>query len=126
MSLASATQTIRNKTGSDSGLDATIKFDLGADGVIVIDGESTPHTVSNDNTETDCTVVISLENLQALLDGKLDPASGFMGGKLRVKGDMAVAMRLLRLIEGQSLPRTHPAYRHGSQWFCFCGWHNAR
>ena len=98
MSLESATQTIRQKTGSDSGLDATIKFDLGANGVIVIDGESAPNKVSNDNTETDCTVAISLENLQAMLDGKLDPTSAFMGGKLKVSGDMAVAMRLLRLI----------------------------
>ncbi|MCX8517028.1 MAG: SCP2 sterol-binding domain-containing protein [Rhodoferax sp.] len=32
------------------------------------------------------------------MDGKLDPTSAFMGGKLKVSGDMAVAMRLLRLI----------------------------
>jgi putative sterol carrier protein len=98
MSLESATQAIRSKVGDDSGLEATLKFDLGADGVIVIDGKSTPNTVSNTNTETDCTVGITLDNLQAMLDGDLEPATGFMAGKLKVTGDMAVAMRLQRVI----------------------------
>jgi putative sterol carrier protein len=98
MSLASITEAIRSKVGADSGLDATLKFDMGADGVVVIDGSSTPNTVSNDNVDTDCTVGISLENLQAMLDGDLEPATGFMAGKLKVSGDMGVAMRLQRVI----------------------------
>jgi putative sterol carrier protein len=98
MSLESATQAIRSKVGDDSGLEATLKFDLGADGVILIDGKSTPNTVSNADTETDCTVGITLDDLQAMLDGDLAPATGFMAGKLRVTGDMGVAMRLQRVI----------------------------
>lgn len=98
MSLESATQAIRTKVGADSGLGATLKFDMGADGVIVIDGKSTPNTVSNDNTDTECTVGISMDNLQAMLDGNLDPTTGFMAGKLKVSGDMSVAMRLQRVI----------------------------
>lgn len=98
MSLESMTQAIRAKVGDDSGLDATLKFDLGADGVIVIDGKSTPNTVSNDARDTDCTVGITADNLQAMLDGDLEPATGFMAGKLKVSGDMSVAMRLQRVI----------------------------
>ena len=98
MSLESATQAIRTKVGADSGLAASLKFDMGADGVIVIDGKSTPNTVTNDNTDTDCTVGITMDNLQAMLDGDLDPATGFMAGKLKVTGDMSVAMRLQRVI----------------------------
>lgn len=98
MSLESCTQAIRTKVGADSGLDATLKFDMGDDGIIVIDGKSTPNSVSNDPTETDCTVGITLDNLQAMLDGDLDPATGFMAGKLKVSGDMSVAMRLQRVI----------------------------
>ena len=98
MSLESATQAIRAKVGDDSGLNATLKFDMGTDGVIVIDGSSTPNTVSNTDTDTDCTVGITLDNLQAMLDGDLEPATGFMAGKLKVSGDMGVAMRLQRVI----------------------------
>ncbi len=97
MSLASATEAIRAKVGADSGLNATLKFDMGADGVIVIDGASTPNSVSNTDTDTDCTVGITLDNLQALIAGDLEPATGFMAGKLKVSGDRGVAMRLQRV-----------------------------
>ena len=98
MSLESLTQAIRAKVGDDSGLDATLKFDMGADGAIVIDAKSTPNTVSNENIDVDCTVGITMDNLQAMLDGDLEPATGFMAGKLKVSGDMSVAMRLQRVI----------------------------
>lgn len=98
MNIEECTQAIRTKVGADSGLAATLKFDCGTDGVIVIDGKSTPNTVSNDNTDVDCTVGITLDNLNAMLSGDLEPATGFMAGKLKVSGDMSVAMRLQRVI----------------------------
>ena len=98
MNLEECTQAIRTKVGDDSGLAASLKFDCGDDGVIVIDGKSTPNTVSNANTDTDCKVGITLDNLTAMLEGDLDPATGFMAGKLKVSGDMSVAMRLQRVI----------------------------
>ena len=98
MNIEECTQAIRTKVGADSGLAATLKFDCGADGVIVIDGKSTPNTVTNDNVDVDCTVGITLDTLNALLSGDLEPATGFMAGKLKVSGDMGVAMRLQRVI----------------------------
>lgn len=98
MDLKACTEAIRTKVGADSGLAATLKFDCGADGAIYIDGKSTPNTVNNDTLEADCTVGITLENLNALLAGDLEPATGFMMGKLKVTGDMSVAMRLQRVI----------------------------
>jgi len=98
MNLEECTQAIRTKVGADSGLNATLKFDCGADGMVYIDGRSAPNSVSNDNAESDCTVGITLDNLTALLTGELEPATGFMMGKLKVAGDMSVAMRLQRVI----------------------------
>ncbi len=98
MNLEECTQAIRNKVGDDSGLGATLKFDCGEDGVIVVDGKSTPNSVNNTNTDTDCTVGITLGNLAAMINGDLDPATGFMAGKLKVSGDMSVAMRLQRVL----------------------------
>jgi putative sterol carrier protein len=98
MNLEACTQAIRSKVGADSGLDATLKFDCGADGCIFIDGKSTPNSVSNTDTEADCTVAITLENLAAMLAGELDPVTGFMGGKLKVSGDMSIAMKLQRVV----------------------------
>jgi putative sterol carrier protein len=98
MSIETITEAIRTKVGADSGLNASVKFDCGADGVVFVDGNSTPNTVTNGNGDADCTVAITMENLQAMLDGDLDPATGFMAGKLKVSGDMSVAMRLQRVI----------------------------
>ena len=98
MDMQACTEALRAKVGDSSGLNATLKFDCGADGVVVIDGKSVPNTVSNENTDTDCTVAITLENLAALLTGELEPATGFMMGKFKVSGDMAVAMKLQRVV----------------------------
>ncbi len=98
MSLESITESMRAKMGADSGLDATLKFDCGSDGVIVLDGVSKPNSVSNTNQDTDCTILISLENLQALLDGELNAVTGFMSGKLKVEGDMSIAMKLQSVV----------------------------
>ena len=98
MSLQSITEAMRQKRGEDSGLGASLKFDCGADGLIVIDGSVVPNTISNSDRETDCTIGITIENLQALLDGELNGVSAFMSGKIKVEGDMSVAMKLQSVV----------------------------
>ncbi len=98
MDMQACTQALRAKVGDASGLNATLKFDCSADGVVVIDGRAVPNTVSNVDQDTDCTVGITLENLAALLGGELEPATGFMMGKFKVSGDMSVAMKLQRVV----------------------------
>jgi putative sterol carrier protein len=98
MDMQACTEALRGKVGDASGLNATLKFDCGADGVVFIDGKSTPNSVSNDDKEADCTVAITLENLAALMSGELEPATGFMMGKFKVSGDMSVAMKLQRVV----------------------------
>ena len=96
--MQACTENLRGKVGEQSGLGATLKFDCGADGVIVLDGRSVPNRVHNDDVETDCTVAISHDNLVALLTGELEPTTGFMMGKFKVSGDMSVAMKLQRVV----------------------------
>lgn len=98
MDMQAITEALRAKVGDSSGLNATLKFDCGADGVVVIDGKSVPNTVDNTDRETDCTVAISHENLVALITGELEPATGFMMGRFKVSGDMSVAMKLQRVV----------------------------
>jgi putative sterol carrier protein len=98
MSLESATETIKSRVGDDAGLNATLKFDMGDSGVIFIDGKSTPNTVSNENQDADCTIGVAMEDLEAMLGGDLAPTTAFMSGKLRVEGDMGVAMKLQSLM----------------------------
>ena len=98
MDLQACTEAIRTKVGENSGLNATLKFDCGADGVVFVDAVSTPNTVSNANQDAACTITIALADLGALLTGQLNPMNGFMMGKLKVSGDMGVAMRLQTVV----------------------------
>lgn len=98
MDLQACTEAIRTKVGAASGLDAVLKFDCGADGVVVVDAKAVPNTVDNTDREADCTVAITLDNLAALMTGELEPTTGFMMGKFKVSGDMSVALKLQRIV----------------------------
>ncbi|MDO8178320.1 MAG: SCP2 sterol-binding domain-containing protein [Undibacterium sp.] len=98
MNLQECTVAIRTKLGEESSLNATLKFDCGDDGVVYVDALTTPHIVSNENLDAICTVALVLEDLSAMLSGELNAVSGFMAGKLKVSGDMGVAMRLQNVV----------------------------
>jgi putative sterol carrier protein len=84
-----------NRLGANSGLGGTLKFDFGDEGTVYIDGKSQPNTVSDGAGKTaDCTISVSLETFEKMVKGELDGTSAFMQGKLRVAGDMGLAMKL--------------------------------
>lgn len=98
MDLQAATKVMREKVGTDCGLGTTLKFDCGSEGVVFVDGEASPNTVSNEDREAACTVGLSLDTLSRLLLNELEPTGAFMMGKLKVSGDMSVALKLQRLL----------------------------
>lgn len=72
----------------------TLKFDCGDAGVIVLaDG-----TATTTDRDTDCSLKLSLENLQSLLKGKLNPMMALATGKLKLSGNPAIAMGLAKLL----------------------------
>ena len=81
--------------GANSGLGGTLKFDFGAPGSVYIDGKSTPNSVSDgEGQSADCTISVALDDFEKMVKGELDGTSAFMQGKLRVAGDMGLAMKL--------------------------------
>ena len=84
-----------SRLGANSGLGGTLRFDFGESGSVFIDGKSQPNTVTDGAGKTaDCTITVSLETFEKLVKGELDGTAAFMQGKLRVAGDMALAMKL--------------------------------
>ncbi|PCJ09778.1 MAG: sterol carrier protein [Rhodobacteraceae bacterium] len=74
--------------------DGSLKFDCGDDGVIVL----ADNQASTTDQDTDCTLRLSQDNLVKLLSGKLNPMTGVMTGKLKISGNMSVAMKLGQLL----------------------------
>ena len=93
MSLAEMAERIGRKL-LDRPFPGSIKFDCGADGVIVL----AEGTASTADRKTDCTLLISQENLVRLLSGRMNPMIGMATGKLKLSGDPMVAMRFAKLI----------------------------
>ncbi|MCY4067142.1 MAG: SCP2 sterol-binding domain-containing protein [Rhodospirillaceae bacterium] len=98
MSLADVTSAMRERIGDASGLDATVKFDFGADGCLYLDGTPQPYAVPNEDEAAACIVSMSLDDFKEMATGELDPTTAFMMGKLKVTGDMGVAMKLAAVL----------------------------
>ncbi|MCP1200392.1 SCP2 sterol-binding domain-containing protein [Notoacmeibacter sp. MSK16QG-6] len=77
----------------ESDFSDSVKFDCGSDGVMVIDGNE----VTTDDKPADCTITMEKSDLEDMIAGDLDATQAFMSGKLKVDGDMGVAMKLQQL-----------------------------
>lgn len=75
------------------GLDKSVKFDFGGDGQIFAHGTE----VVAEDKDADCTIAVDKSDFLALASGDLDPMMAFMSGKLKIDGDMSVAMGLQSL-----------------------------
>jgi len=98
MAFESTLATLQNQAASAPALGKTLKFELG-EHIIYIDGTGTGNVISTDNKDADTTISISLEDMEALMSGNLNPMTAFMTGKIKVKGDMSVAMKLQSLFK---------------------------
>ena len=76
------------------GFNGTAKFVIEDEGAIIIDGDGA-HAGDED---ADVTLTASAEVFKAILDGEQNPTTAFMTGKLKVDGDMGMAMKLATVL----------------------------
>ncbi len=98
MSLEEITKAVTDRVGTDSGLGASVKFDFPDEGCIHVDASKVPNEVTNDDKDADCTIRISMDDFKSMMAGDLDATMAYMTGKLKVEGDMGVAMKLSSVI----------------------------
>ncbi len=66
--------------------------------IVFLDLTSETPSISSEDREADCTITASMETLEKLRTGDLNPMMAVMSGKVKIKGDMSVAMKLQSLL----------------------------
>jgi putative sterol carrier protein len=83
------------KYGKEMG--ATVKIAV-TDGAVFIDARQHPIIVSNEDNEADCVISSDTKTAYDLLHGNVNIMSAFMFGKVKVKGDMGIATKMMSMI----------------------------
>ena len=84
------TEYLQSAVNKSDGLDRSLLVDLKGEGFVRLEGK----TVTNESAPADCTIIVSRDDLDAMAKGQLDPTMAFMTGRLKIDGDMSVAMKL--------------------------------
>ncbi|MFD0916104.1 SCP2 sterol-binding domain-containing protein [Pseudahrensia aquimaris] len=99
MTLEEMTAEMQTRVAAKGAIDGkVVKFDFGDDGIMVIDGAADPASVHNNEAEADCTVVVDKDVFESIAAGEENAQMAFMSGKLKVEGDMGIAMQLGTLL----------------------------
>ena len=99
MTLEEITAQMQARVAEKGGIDGkTVTFDFGDDGKLTIDGTADPVAVNNDDAEADCTVIVDKDVFESIAAGEENAQMAFMSGKLKVEGDMGIAMQLGSLL----------------------------
>ena len=97
MTLQEITAKMKEGASKKSAFGNTVKFSTDQ-GVVYIDGNANPPAISNDDKDADCTLKMDFSDFSDLIDRKLDGMTAFMTGKLKIEGDMGVAMKLQTIL----------------------------
>ena len=97
MTLAELTAKMKEGAAKKSSFGNTVKFATDQ-GCVYIDGTANPPTVSNDDKAADCTLKMDFADFASMIGGQLDGMTAFMTGKLKIEGDMGVAMKLQSIL----------------------------
>ncbi len=92
---------LRTNPEKVAGLNAVFQFDLSGDNggvwhVQLANGDG--HVAEGPAENPGVTISMAADDFVGLTEGRLDPTMAFMSGKLKVKGDMGLAMKLQTLL----------------------------
>lgn len=93
MSFDSVLEKINAQANNAKPLDATVKFVIG-EHVIHIDGTGDSNVVTTEDKDADCVISTDMKTFEGLKTGKVNPMMAMMTGKIKIKGNMGIAMKL--------------------------------
>lgn len=87
--ITEAVAALNEKMGGE-GFDGIAKFDIEGEGGIIIDADGARAS----DEDADVTLTATADVFKAIMDGEQNPTAAFMTGKLKVDGNMGLAMKL--------------------------------
>ncbi|MBK8698814.1 MAG: SCP2 sterol-binding domain-containing protein [Saprospiraceae bacterium] len=96
MDINTVMEELQKQASNTAPFGAKLKFVID-DKAILIDGHN-GNAVSFDDGEADCTITTTSESLMKMKSGDLNPMMAVMTGKVKIKGDMGLAMKLQSLL----------------------------
>ena len=72
------------------GIQRSVRFDFGSVGTFHVQGT----TITNENKKAECSISMSLDDLNLIVNGELDVMSAVMAGKVKVEGDSSIAISI--------------------------------
>lgn len=97
MTFAEYTERVTQTASSAPQLGKSIKLQLD-EGVIHIDMTGEQAVVSNEDKEANTTIISTIDSLEKLRKGELNPMMAMMTKKVKIEGDMGLAMKLQSLL----------------------------
>lgn len=92
--MVEAAVTALNARLDGRGIDGSIKFVIEDEGSVLIDEDG----ARAGDADADCVMTADSDTFRGILDGELNPTAAFMTGRLKVDGDMGLAMKLGSLL----------------------------
>ena len=92
---------LQDKPETSKAVNSVYEFNITGDngGVWTVDLTKEPGVVSPGSTgQAKCTVTASSGDFMNIVGGKMNAQMAFMSGKLKIKGDMGLAMKLQKVI----------------------------
>lgn len=97
MTIEQVTDEFRKAAPGMPTLGKSLKFQFD-EGIVYLDLTGEEAKITNEDKEADTTIITSLETLDGLRKGKVNPMMAVMSGKVKIKGDMGLAMKLQSLL----------------------------
>lgn len=99
MSYSDLADTFRRRAIEFSPLKACVLFDFGDGGAILVDASASPPEIHEETGEADCTIRVTVENLEKLMTGAMNPTLAYTLGRLKIDGSMGLAMKVANLLD---------------------------
>jgi putative sterol carrier protein len=84
--------------GKSLSLNGTVKFDF-EPGIVYIDGSTNSASVSDEDKDADCTLVMSVETWEKLKNEETDSTTEVLNGRIKLQGNQETIARLATVFD---------------------------